>query len=240
MSLTNRTPEHQVQQLFNQIAPQYDQMNSLISLGTHRHWRHQVMTTMTIHSGDFALDVCCGTGDWTLALAEAVGPAGHVVGLDFSDQMLWLADRKVRTAGLANRITLKQGDAMTLPYPDNHFNVVTIGFGLRNVPDANQVLRELARVVKPGGQVVCLETSQPTNPVIHAGWQLYFGQLVPLMGRVVAHQYRAYNYLQRSTHQFVDVQTLAKMFQAAGLAHVHYRPFNLGAAAVHFGTKPYQ
>lgn len=151
MSLTNHTPEHQVQQLFNQIAPQYDRMNSLISLGTHHHWRHQVMTSMTIHPGDFALDVCCGTGDWTLALAQAVGPAGQVVGLDFSDQMLALADRKVRTAGFANRITLKQGDAMQLPYPDNAFNVVTIGFGLRNVPDANQVLSELTRVVKPGG-----------------------------------------------------------------------------------------
>lgn len=238
MTLTNHTPEDTVQDIFNRIAPQYDQMNSVISLGTHRFWRQQVMRAMTLHAGDFALDLCCGTGDWTLALAKTVGPRGHVVGLDFSHVMLREADRKVRAADLANRITLRQGDAMHLPYPDNHFNVVTIGFGLRNVPDANQVLREMARVVKPGGQVVCLETSQPTNPVIHAGWQVYFGHVVPLMGRL-AHHYQAYNYLQQSTHRFVSVSELANMFAAAGLSQVHYQQFNLGAAAVHFGVKPY-
>lgn len=237
MTLTNRTPEHTVAQLFDHIAPQYDRMNSVISLGTHRLWRRQVMDQMTVRPGDFALDLCCGTGDWTLALAQAVGPAGEVVGLDLSHEMLAVAQQKVRAAHLQSQITLKQGDAMHLPYPDNTFNVVTIGFGLRNVPDAQQVLSEMTRVVKPGGQVVCLETSQPTNPVVHAGWQLYFGHVVPLMGRVVAHHYRAYDYLQRTTHQFVSAEQLAVMFTAAGLHHVHYRCFNLGAAAVHFGTK---
>lgn len=238
MALTNQTPEEKVQAIFNRIAPQYDQMNSVISLGTHRIWRQQVMQAMTVRPGDFALDLCCGTGDWTLALAQAVGPAGQVVGLDFSDVMLQEAQRKVRAANLRDRITLRQGDAMDLPYSDNSFNLVTIGFGLRNVPDANQVLREMTRVVKPGGQVVCLETSQPTNPVIHAGWQVYFGHVVPLMGRF-AHHYQAYNYLQQSTHQFVSAPELAAMFSAAGLTDVHYQTFNLGAAAVHFGTKAY-
>ncbi|NLR10129.1 MULTISPECIES: demethylmenaquinone methyltransferase [Lactobacillaceae] len=239
MALTNQTPEHTVQHLFDQIAPQYDQMNSVISLGTHHIWRQRVMTAMAVRPGNFALDLCCGTGDWTLALAQAVGPAGRVVGLDFSPVMIREARCKVRAANLADRITLREGDAMRLPYPDNSFNVVTIGFGLRNVPDANQVLREMARVVKPGGQVVCLETSQPTNPVIHAGWQVYFGHVVPLMGRLVAHHYQAYNYLQQSTHRFVSAEQLAEMFTAAGLTRVHYHLFNLGAAAVHFGYKPY-
>jgi demethylmenaquinone methyltransferase/2-methoxy-6-polyprenyl-1,4-benzoquinol methylase len=239
MALTNHTPEQSVQAIFDKIAPQYDQMNSVISLGTHRVWRKRVMTMMAVRPGDFALDLCCGTGDWTLALAHAVGPAGRVVGLDFSPVMLQEATAKVRADKLNDRITLRQGDAMHLPYPDNSFNVVTIGFGLRNVPDANQVLREMARVVKPGGQIVCLETSQPTNPVIHAGWQVYFGHLVPLMGSVVAHHYQAYNYLQRSTHDFVSVDQLAAMFTAAGLTRVRYTAFNLGAAAVHFGYKPY-
>ncbi|WP_407889833.1 demethylmenaquinone methyltransferase [Levilactobacillus sp. N40-8-2] len=239
MALTNQTPEQSVQAIFDKIAPQYDQMNSVISLGTHRVWRKRVMAMMAVHPGDFALDLCCGTGDWTLALAKAVGPAGRVVGLDFSPVMLQEATVKIRAVKLTDRITLRQGDAMHLPYPDNSFNVVTIGFGLRNVPDANQVLREMARVVKPGGQVVCLETSQPTNPVIHVGWQIYFGHLVPLMGSVVAHHYQAYNYLQRSTHDFVSVDQLATMFTAAGLTRVSYDQFNLGAAAVHFGYKPY-
>lgn len=238
MALTNRTPERTVAQLFDHIAPQYDQMNSLISLGTHRLWRQQVMDQMTVRPGDFALDLCCGTGDWTIALARAAGPRGHVVGLDLSHEMLAVATQKVRAAHLQSQIALRAGDAMHLPYPDNTFDVVTIGFGLRNVPDAQQVLAEMTRVVKPGGQVVCLETSQPTNPVIRIGWQAYFGHVVPLMGRVVAHHYQAYNYLQRTTHQFVSAQQLAVMFTAAGLQAVHYQKFNLGAAAVHFGRKP--
>ncbi|PTM24089.1 bifunctional demethylmenaquinone methyltransferase/2-methoxy-6-polyprenyl-1,4-benzoquinol methylase [Lactobacillus sp. PFC-70] len=239
MSLTNRTPEKTVAQLFDHIAPQYDQMNRLISLGTHQLWRHRVMDAMQVSPGSFALDLCCGTGDWTIALAQAAGPAGHVVGLDLSREMLAVADQKVRAAHLQGQIALHQGDAMHLNYPDNTFDVVTIGFGLRNVPDAQQVLSEMVRVVKPGGQVVCLETSQPTNPVVHAGWQLYFGHLVPLMGRVVAHHYQAYNYLQRTTHQFVSAEQLAAMFTAAGLTAVHFERFNLGAAAAHFGRKPY-
>ena len=239
MALTNTTPEAKVAHLFDQIAPQYDQMNSVISLGTHRIWRKRVMATMRVRPGDFALDLCCGTGDWTLALANAVGPRGHVVGLDLSPEMLTVARQKVTAAHRQSQITLKSGDAMHLPYPDNTFNVVTIGFGLRNVPDAQRVLNEMARVVKPGGQVVCLETSQPTNPVIHAGWQVYFGHLVPLMGRVVAHHYQAYNYLQRTTHEFVSAETLAQMFTQAGLTQVHFTRFNLGAAAVHFGRKAY-
>jgi len=238
MSLTNHTPERTVAQLFDHIAPQYDQMNSVISLGTHRLWRKQVMDQMMVRPGDFALDLCCGTGDWTLALAQAVGPAGRVVGLDLSAEMLAVATTKVRAAHQQGQITLRQGDAMHLPYPDNSFNVVTIGFGLRNVPDAQRVLDEMTRVVKPGGQVVCLETSQPTNPVVHAGWQVYFGHVVPLMGRVIAHHYQAYDYLQRTTHQFVSAEQLATMFTAAGLQAVHYQKFNLGAAAVHFGQKP--
>ncbi|QMU08203.1 demethylmenaquinone methyltransferase [Levilactobacillus suantsaii] len=240
MSLTNHTPEATVTTLFNQIAPQYDQMNRLISLGTHQVWRHKVMAAMAVTPGDFALDLCCGTGDWTLALAQAVGPSGHVVGLDLSAEMLTIAEKKARAQHLQGQLTLKTADAMHLPYPDDTFDVVTIGFGLRNVPDAAQVLTEMTRVVKPGGQVVCLETSQPTNPVIHAGWQLYFGHLVPLMGRVVAHHYRAYQYLQRTTHEFVSATTLVRMFQAAGLTAVHYTRFNLGAAAAHYGRKPWR
>lgn len=239
MTLTNQTSEDTVQTIFDHIAPQYDQMNGLISLGTHRIWRKRVMDLMTVRPGDFALDLCCGTGDWTLALAQAVGPGGQVVGLDFSSVMLQEATHKVRSARMQDRVTLRQGDAMHLPYPDNSFNVVTIGFGLRNVPDANQVLREMARVVKPGGQVVCLETSQPDNRLVHAGWQLYFGHVVPMMGRLV-HHYQAYNYLQSSTHRFVSVAELVTMFEAAGLTQVHYERFNLGAAAVHLGTKPYR
>ncbi|MBT9672097.1 demethylmenaquinone methyltransferase [Secundilactobacillus kimchicus] len=239
MALTNHTPEEKVSTMFNQIADNYDKMNSLISLGTHKHWRKVAMKQLHVKRGAFAIDVCCGTGDWTIALAEAVGPAGHVVGLDFSEKMLEIARKKVISAGFQDRVTLVQGDAMHLPYDDRTFDVATIGFGLRNVPDANQVLRELYRVIVPGALAACLETSQPTQPVVKLGWQAYFN-LVPKMAKLAVNKEKEYAYLQKTTAEFVSAEKLADMFSAAGFKAVHYRTFDLGAAALHIGARPYK
>ncbi len=234
MTLTNKTPEPKVASLFNQIAPNYDKMNSLISLGNHQHWREVAMDRLDVQPGDFAIDLCCGTGDWTIALAKAVGPSGQVVGLDFSDEMLKIAEKKVREAGVSDRVTLIQGDAMKVPYDNDKFDVATIGFGLRNVPDADQVLREMVRVVRSNGKIACLETSQPTNPVVKLGWAAYF-KTVPMMAKLAVNKYREYNYLQQTTKRFVSAETLAKMFEAAGMHNVTYRTFTFGAAALHLG-----
>lgn len=239
MALTNHTPEEKVSTMFNQIADNYDKMNSLISLGTHKHWRKVAMKQLHVKRGAFAIDVCCGTGDWTIALAEAVGPAGHVVGLDFSEKMLEIARKKVISAGFQDRVTLVQGDAMHLPYDDRTFDVATIGFGLRNVPDANQVLRELYSVIVPGALAACLETSQPTQPVVKLGWQAYFN-LVPKMAKLAVNKEKEYAYLQKTTAEFVSAEKLADMFSAAGFKAVHYRTFDLGAAALHIGARPYK
>ncbi|ANZ61272.1 demethylmenaquinone methyltransferase [Secundilactobacillus paracollinoides] len=238
MPITNNTPEENVQGLFNRIAGNYDDMNNLITLHTHRHWRNVTMKKMALKPGDFAIDLCCGTGDWTIALAKAVGPAGHVVGLDFSEEMLAIAKKKVEAVHFEDRITLVQGDAMHLPYPDDTFDAATIGFGLRNVPDASQVLSEMARVIHPGGQVACLETSQPTQPIIHLGWQIYFN-LVPTMTKLAVHNYDDYAYLQRTTAEFVTAEQLKTMFQDVGLRDVTYQQFDLGAATLHLGKRPY-
>lgn len=236
MSLTNKTPEAKVESLFDQIAGNYDGMNSLISLGNHKHWRKLVMKQLNVQPGSFALDVCCGTGDWVIALAKAVGPSGQVIGLDFSEEMLKIAEKKVAAAGLRDRVTLVKGDAMHLPYDDNQFDLATIGFGLRNVPDADQVLHEMTRVIHNRGRVACLETSKPTNPIIKLGWQVYFN-LVPIMAKLTVNKYQEYSYLQRTTAEFVSASKLVKMFQNAGLTDVSYRKFTFGAAAFHLGTK---
>lgn len=236
MSLTNNTPETKVESLFDKIADNYDSMNSLISLGNHKHWRKLVMRQLNVQPGTFAIDVCCGTGDWTIALAKAVGPSGQVVGLDFSEEMLKIAQKKIIAAGLQDRITLVKGDAMHLPYDDNKFDLATIGFGLRNVPDANQVLHEMTRVIHNRGQVACLETSKPTNPIIKLGWKAYF-KLVPIMAKLTVNKYQEYSYLQRTTAEFVSAAKLVEMFQDAGLTDVSYRQFTFGAAAFHLGTK---
>ncbi len=167
-------------------------MNSVISFQRHKAWRKDTMKRMDVQQGDHALDVCCGTADWTIALAEAVGKSGRAEGLDFSENMLKIGKEKLREKGLEN-VKLTHGNAMKLPYQDGEFDFVTIGFGLRNVPDYMQVLKEIHRVTKPGGQVVCLETSQPTIPVFKQIYFFYFRYIMPLFGRLLAKSYEQYS-----------------------------------------------
>jgi len=131
---------------------------------------------------------------------------------------------------------LVQGDAMALPFDDNSFDIVTIGFGLRNVPDADKALSEIYRVLKPGGQFVSLEMSQPTNPIIKVGWKAYFTAF-PLMASLAGGHYHDYQYLKKTSQQFVSAHQLARMMKAVGFKEVHYQPLNFGAAALHFGDK---
>ncbi len=160
--MAQETKEQRVHHVFEKIYDRYDFMNSVISFRRHRAWRRSVMKKMQVQPGDSALDVCCGTGDWSFSLAKAVGPKGRVTGLDFSKNMLSVAEKK-NTEKSIEQLSFTWGNAMELPFEDNSFDFVTIGFGLRNVPDYLQVLKEMYRVVKPGGKVVCLETSQPDN-----------------------------------------------------------------------------
>ena len=162
--------EERVHHVFEKIYHKYDSMNSIISFQQHKLWRKSVMKQMAVREGGSALDVCCGTGDWTLSLSEQVGDTGKVIGLDFSENMLSVARQKKKESNTKN-IQFIHGNAMELPFADNTFDYVTIGFGLRNVPDYLTVLKELHRVVKPEGIVVCLETSQPT---LIGFKQLYF------------------------------------------------------------------
>src|SRR5699024_3824194 len=163
MTLTNHHSENEVNEMFSRVAGKYDLLNNVISLGTQKSWRAKLFDQLTLKAGMDCLDLCCGTGDLTIALARQVGPSGRTIGLDFNQDMLAHAEAKVRKAGLGKDIELIQTDAMALPFSAGAFDVVTIGFGLRNVPDANQVLAEAYRVLKPGGQFACLEMSQPTN-----------------------------------------------------------------------------
>lgn len=158
-----KSKEQRVHEVFENISDSYDKMNSVISFQMHIGWRDDTMKRMDVKKGSTCLDVCCGTADWTIALAKAVGEEGTVKGLDFSENMLKVG--KDKTANMKN-VELIHGNAMELPFEDNTFDYVTIGFGLRNVPDYLQVLREMNRVVKPYGMVVCLETSQSEIPGI--------------------------------------------------------------------------
>ena len=154
MTLTNKVPEKDVHDLFSRVAPNYDKMNDLISLGTQRLWRKKLFKKLQVKPGDFCLDLCCGTGDLTIALAKQVGPSGNVVGLDFNEDMLRLAYDKVLTAGAEKEIQLRQADAMNLPYEDSSFDIVTIGLYAVFVSDGSE---EAAGFVGEFGDAVCVE-----------------------------------------------------------------------------------
>jgi len=232
-----QSKEKRVHEVFEAISDKYDFMNSVISFRRHITWRKDTMRHMDVKPGQTALDVCCGTGDWAIALAEAVGTTGKVYGLDFSRNMLNIAASKVEELN-PGRVELVHGNAMELPFADGTFDHVTIGFGLRNVPDYLQVLREMKRVAKPGGKVVCLETSQPTIPVFRQFYYAYFRYIMPVLGKMLARSYKEYSWLQESASDFPGRRELAEMFRTAGLVDVQVRPYTGGVAAMHMGSKP--
>ncbi|MEH7236590.1 demethylmenaquinone methyltransferase [Bacillus sp. JJ1562] len=231
-----QSKEQRVHHVFEKIYKNYDQMNSVISFQQHKAWRKDTMKRMNVKEGSAALDLCCGTADWTIALAEKVGPQGKVVGLDFSKNMLKIGQEKVDKLKL-NQVELIHGNAMELPFEDNSFDYVTIGFGLRNVPDYMSVLKEMHRVVKPGGKVVCLETSQPTMIGFRQLYFFYFRFIMPIFGKFFAKSYQEYSWLQESARDFPGMKELANMFQKAGLTDIEVKPYTLGVAAMHLGYK---
>lgn len=234
MKKMTKVDEQHVHEIFNHISKDYDKMNTIISFKQHDLWRAQTMKKMAVSKGAKVLDLCCGTGDWTLDLAHEVGKQGSVIGLDFSEKMLEVAQKKL--ASLPN-VTLIRGNAMALPFPDETFDFVTIGYGLRNTPDYLQVLKEMLRVLKPGGKGICIETSHPTFPIYKQFFAFYFQKIMPLLGKVFAKSYAEYNWLQKSAQNFPDAKTLKKLFEQAGFSEVTYDFHGAGAAATHYAQK---
>ncbi|WP_042145676.1 demethylmenaquinone methyltransferase [Paucisalibacillus sp. EB02] len=234
--MQQKSKEERVHHVFEKIYDKYDTMNSIISFQRHKSWRKDVMKQMNVSKGDSTLDVCCGTGDWSISLAESVGPTGKVVGLDFSKNMLSVAVEKNKEYNY-DQLSFIHGNAMELPFDDNSFDFVTIGFGLRNVPDYMTVLKEMYRVVKPGGKVVCLETSQPTMLGFKQLYFFYFRFIMPLFGRIFAKSYEEYSWLNESTRDFPDKLTLKQMFTDAGFSRVNVKSYTGGVAAMHMGIK---
>lgn len=234
--MTGHSKEERVHHVFEKISDNYDSMNSIISFNRHLSWRKDVVKRMEIVPGTKALDVCTGTGDWAISLAEAVGSEGQVTGLDFSENMLKVAENKKLAKQIPN-VTFLHGNAMELPFKEDTFDYVTIGFGLRNVPDYETVLREMHRVVKPGGKVVCLETSQPTLIGYRQAYFFYFRFIMPLFGKVFAKSYHEYAWLHESAKDFPDKKALRALFLKAGFNKVDIKGYTGGVAAMHMATK---
>ena len=235
MAKKAESKEQFVHSVFESIAPKYDLMNDILSFRRHKAWRNFTMKKMNMKSGDTGLDLCCGTCDWTISMAEQSG--GAITGLDFSHNMLEVGRAKVEARMLNNQITLIQGNAMALPFEDNQFDYATIGFGLRNVPDLRTVLQEMRRVVKPGGQVVCLELSKPTWQPFKGIYYFYFQQILPSLGKLFAKRYEQYKWLPDSLAQFPGREELVHIFRETGLEQVNAYPLTGGIAALHIGVK---
>lgn len=227
-----------VRQTFNEIANHYDLLNTLMSLGRDKSWRRFAVKCCEIKPGARVLDICCGTGYLSMELAQTVGTAGQVTGLDFSENMLAVARHNVADFPLRQVITFMQGNAMELPFADNSFDSATVGWGLRNLPDLRQGVKEMARVVKPGAKVVSLDMGKPSTPVFKQGYWLYFEKLVPLLGKVFAGRKGAYQYLYNSAKEFPPQQELARIFAQCGLAETRYYNLMGGVVAVVEGRKP--
>lgn len=230
------TKEKRVHQVFEKISNNYDKMNSVISFKRHIAWRRDVMKRMNVEKGAHALDVCTGTGDWAIALGFAAGPAGKIIGLDFSDNMLHVAREKKMRQNM-KQLEFIHGNAMDLPFPDNSFDYVTIGFGLRNVADYETALREMYRVVKPGGKVVCLETSQPKLFGFKQIYYFYFQFLMPMFGKILAKSRKEYAWLHESARHFPDKNQLTEMFLQVGFKNVEVKGYTGGVAAMHLAVK---
>src|SRR3712207_4862972 len=187
--------EGQVRAMFDRIAGVYDLMNSVMTAGLHHRWRERAADLAMVTPGSRALDVATATGDLALVLARRVTPGGEVVGSDFSEGMLERARRK------SADVRWEQANALALPYPDDGFDAATVGFGARNFSDLEQGLREMARVVRPGGRVVVLEITTPTEPPLSTFFSLWFDRIVPLLGRITGED-QAYSYLPSSVKRF--------------------------------------
>jgi demethylmenaquinone methyltransferase/2-methoxy-6-polyprenyl-1,4-benzoquinol methylase len=226
--------EKRVHEMFSSIAHRYDLLNTLLSLNRDKYWRRFTVERSGLGPGESAIDVATGTGKLAIELAKAVGPQGKVVGVDFCREMLDVAEEKCE--GLC--IELKEGNAQELPYPDGAFDLATIGFALRNVESVEKTLKELARVVKPGGKVISLEFSQPDNRLFRRIYYIYFFKILPVAGGLISRNKGAYSYLPSSVARFPGKRELKEIMEKAGLEDIEIYSLTGGIVAVHVGVKP--
>jgi demethylmenaquinone methyltransferase/2-methoxy-6-polyprenyl-1,4-benzoquinol methylase len=224
---------HYVQAMFGRIARRYDLMNRLMTFGLDRAWRRYLVSQASLQPGSRLLDVATGTGDIALEALRQLHGDLTAVGADFATPMMRVG--RGRKGG--SHILWCHADALALPHPDATFDAVTSGYLMRNVIDVHAAFREQVRVVKPGGRVLCLDTSPPSGllrPLI----AFYFRAIIPLLGSLVAGDVSAYTYLPESTNAFKSPEELEQIMRDAGLVDVHYRRFMFGTMAVHVGTRP--
>lgn len=226
-----------VRQVFDSVAGNYDLMNDLMSLGVHRLWKQFAIRRLRINPGQQILDVAGGTGDLAKLMHARLAGHGAVTIYDINANMLEQGRRRMADEGRVSGLHWAQGNAEELPFPDNTFHSVTVGFGIRNVTQMDAAFREMVRVLRPGGQLLCLEFSHVAISLLKPLYDTYSFKVLPELGHWVAKDREAYQYLAESIRRFPDQETIKTLLEECGLFGVRYHNLSAGIAAVHLGRK---
>lgn len=226
-----------VANVFRSVAPKYDLMNDLMSFGLHRIWKKFTIAQAALRPGHIVLDVASGTGDLAKAFAKIVGMNGKVIMTDINEAMLQVGRERLEDAGMMGNLEFVLADAENLPFLDNHFDCITIAFGLRNVTDKSAALRSMYRILKPGGKLLVLEFSRPSSPLIEKCYDFYSFNVIPKLGAAITKDGPSYQYLVESIRMHPDQETLKAMMLEANFEEVDYYNLNGGIVALHKGYK---
>ena len=229
--------KEKVRQMFDRIAPSYDRLNHLMSLNVDKSWRKRALREIVDGTEQQILDVACGTGDSTIAIARAAAPGSRVTGADISEGMMATLMEKAAHEGVHDRIRVMTADGENLPFPDGSFHRVTCAFGIRNFEHKELGLKEFCRVLKPGGKAVVLELSMPANRFVRRLYELYFFHILPWVGGLVSGDKAAYRYLPASVAGFPAPDIFLEMMREAGFSAVRHKSFSLGLCRMYVGEK---
>ncbi len=228
---------NRVADVFHSVADKYDVMNDLMSLGIHRLWKRFTIEHSGVRAGQRVLDIAGGTGDLAAKFSQLVGDRGEVVLADINASMLSVGRERLIDRGVLGNIEYVQANAECLPFPDNHFDCITIAFGLRNVTDKDRALRSMYRILKPGGRLLVLEFSKPVAPGLSSVYDIYSFKLLPMMGKLVANDEESYRYLAESIRMHPPQDELKAMMETAGFERCKYFNLTGGIVALHRGYK---
>jgi len=235
--VTTQDKASMVADVFHSVAGKYDVMNDLMSVGIHRIWKRFTIDCSGIRPGHTILDLAGGTGDLAAKFARLTGSKGKVVVADINASMLQVGRDRLRNKGIVGNVEWVQADAEQLPFPDNHFDLITMAFGLRNVTDKDRALRSMFRVLKPGGRLLILEFSKPTSMTFSKVYDWYSFNILPQIGKLVANDSESYRYLAESIRMHPDQETLKTMMNNAGFEQTRFDNLTGGVVALHRGYK---